>query len=417
MIDVGEWAEIRRLHMTEGLSVREIASRLGIARKTVDRALANEQPAKYPTRSRPSIVDPYVQDMTRILTQFPRMGAPTLAQRVGYTGGPSVFRAKTAEIKATLAIPDPVDHLSFDPGEMIQCDLWFPNERIIPTGHGTMLSPPVLTMASGYSRWIMAHMLPSRTTGDLVAGMSLLLESLGAVPGKLLWDNEAGIGRGGKLTDTVQQFAGTLGLSIRQTRPYDPESKGLVERANQYLQTSFLPGRAFDSIPDFNAQLDQWLITVANARKVRRIGNTTPAANIRDDLNAMMPLPPMMPKGGFSDRRKLGRDYVFRVLGNDYSCPPELIGKMIDIHAGLTTVLFVHQGRTAAEHPRCIDTGKIIIDPEHINQAEHLRRAFQTRSPASPVHTAGARVEYRALSTYDDVFGISIRDEPTPEDQ
>ncbi|WP_426976008.1 hypothetical protein ACQCSU_14620 [Pseudarthrobacter sp. O4] len=87
MIDIGEWAEIRRLHMTEGLSVREISNRLGIAWKTVDRALANEHPAKYPTRSRPSIVDPYVQDMTRILTQFPRMGAPTLAQRVGYTGG------------------------------------------------------------------------------------------------------------------------------------------------------------------------------------------------------------------------------------------------------------------------------------------------------------------------------------------
>jgi transposase len=97
MIDIGEWAEIRRLHMAEGLSVREIANRLGIARKTVDRALANEQPAKYPARSRPSIVDPYVQYMTRILTQFPRMGAPTLAQRVGYTGGHSVFRAKAAD--------------------------------------------------------------------------------------------------------------------------------------------------------------------------------------------------------------------------------------------------------------------------------------------------------------------------------
>ncbi|RAX44000.1 hypothetical protein DQ354_17865 [Arthrobacter sp. AQ5-06] len=55
MTDITEWAEIRRLHIAEGLSVREIANRLGIARKTVDRALANEQPAKYPVKRRPAM--------------------------------------------------------------------------------------------------------------------------------------------------------------------------------------------------------------------------------------------------------------------------------------------------------------------------------------------------------------------------
>jgi hypothetical protein len=32
-------------------------------------------------------------------------------------------------------------------------------------------------------------------------------------------------------------------------------SKGLVERANGYLETSFLPGRSFTSPADFNEQL------------------------------------------------------------------------------------------------------------------------------------------------------------------
>ena len=39
----------------------------------------------------------------------------------------------------------------------------------------------------------------------------------------------------------------------------DPEAKGLVERANGYLETSFLPGRTFTSPADFNAQLAGWL--------------------------------------------------------------------------------------------------------------------------------------------------------------
>ena len=44
-----------------------------------------------------------------------------------------------------------------------------------------------------------------------------------------------------------------------QVKPYDPESKGIVERANGYLETSFLPGRTFASPEDFNAQLSGWL--------------------------------------------------------------------------------------------------------------------------------------------------------------
>ncbi|ALE04732.1 hypothetical protein AL755_02980 (plasmid) [Arthrobacter sp. ERGS1:01] len=412
MIDLEAWAEIRRLHLADRLSVREIAARMGLARKTVVRALASEVPPVYQKKPRGSIVDPYVDEMTRILTQYPRMGAPTLAQRVGYTGGHSVFRAKASQIKAGLAIPDPVDHLRFDPGEVIQCDLWFPNEKIIPSGHGAMLSPPVLTMVSGYSRWIMARMLPSRTTGDLVAGMSSLLEGLGAVPASLLWDNESGIGRGGKLTDMVQQFAGTLGLSVKQTRPYDPESKGLVERANRYVQESFLPGRVFASMEHFNTDLDEWLITVANHRKVRRIGNTSPIANMSDELVAMRRLPPLMPRGGFTDRRKLGRNYLFRVLGNDYSCPPEFIGRLIDIHASLTTITFTYAGRVVAEHPRCIDTGQTLINPAHVTAAGQLRRAFQERPPALPIQSPGNQVEYRSLADYDKVFGITLHDIP-----
>ena len=61
-------------------------------------------------------------------------------------------------------------------------------------------------------------------------------------------------------------FCGVLGTRLIQARPYDPETKGLVERANGYLGSSFLPGRAFCSPADFNAQLLEWL-TMANLRK------------------------------------------------------------------------------------------------------------------------------------------------------
>ena len=45
----------------------------------------------------------------------------------------------------------------------------------------------------------------------------------------------------------------------------------MVERANGYVETSFLPGRTFTSPHDLNAQLQDWLV-LANQRTVRSIG-------------------------------------------------------------------------------------------------------------------------------------------------
>src|SRR5690606_10322355 len=44
--------------------------------------------------------------------------------------------------------------------------------------------------------------------------------------------------------------------------PRDPEAKGLVERTNGYFETSFLPGRTFTCVADFNTQLTEWLSRV-----------------------------------------------------------------------------------------------------------------------------------------------------------
>jgi transposase len=77
------------------------------------------------------------------------------------------------------------------------------------------------------------------------------------VPRVLVWDGEAAVGqrrcRVTVLTEAAHAFRGVLGAKIHICDPGDPEAKGLVERANGYLATSFLPGRVFSSPADFNA--------------------------------------------------------------------------------------------------------------------------------------------------------------------
>jgi len=44
MLSVEDWAEIRRRHLAEGLGVKTIAKRLGVARNTVRIAVRSGQP-------------------------------------------------------------------------------------------------------------------------------------------------------------------------------------------------------------------------------------------------------------------------------------------------------------------------------------------------------------------------------------
>ncbi|MGW6523269.1 helix-turn-helix domain-containing protein [Streptomyces sp. NPDC054962] len=54
-----DWAEIRRLHRAEQTPVRAIARKLGIARNTVRRAIADDAPPKYQRPSLRSVTPSY----------------------------------------------------------------------------------------------------------------------------------------------------------------------------------------------------------------------------------------------------------------------------------------------------------------------------------------------------------------------
>jgi IS30 family transposase len=57
VIDVEDWAEIRRLHRAEGLGIKAIARRLGVARNTVRDALRSDGPPRYARAGKGSAVD------------------------------------------------------------------------------------------------------------------------------------------------------------------------------------------------------------------------------------------------------------------------------------------------------------------------------------------------------------------------
>ncbi|RFA11748.1 hypothetical protein B7R22_18000 [Subtercola boreus] len=198
-----------------------------------------------------------------------------------------------------------------------------------------------------------------------------------------------------------------MATRIRLAPARDPEFKGLVERNNGYLETSFLPGRTFVSPTDFNAQLGEWLPR-ANARLVRSTGRR-PEEALANDLAAMIALPPVAPSTGLRSRVRLARDYYVRVDSNDYSVDPRFISRFVDIHATAATVTITSGGGVVGVHERCWAKHATISDPAHVTAAKGLRKSLaddrQARERAERRHADGHPVTLRVLSDYDALFG------------
>ncbi len=405
VISVEDWAEIRRLRRAEKMPIKAIVRRLGVSRNAVRRALAKDSPPRYQRPSRGSAVDVFEPAIRELLREYPTMPATVIAQRVGWQRSITVLKDRVRELRPVYLPPDPASRTTYVAGDRVQCDLWFPPVDI-PLGFGQVGRPPVLVMAAGYSRMLFATMIPSRQAADLIAGHWLLLgQHLQAVPRELVWDNESAVGswQAGrpKLTADFEAFRGVLGCGVRQCRPGDPEAKGIVERGNGYLETSFLPGRTFTCPADFNTQLAAWL-PIANTRLVRRIG-CTPIARWEADKAAMLALPPVAPVTGWRIRVRLPRDHYVRVDSNDYSVHPGVVGRTVDVVADLTTVTVTCAGTVVATHARCWARQQSITDPAHHQAALELaHRAAHRPSPSVP-----GEVEQRDLSVYDAAFGVS----------
>jgi transposase len=403
VIKVEDWAEIRRLHRAEGLPIRQVARVMKVSRNTVRAALRSDGPPRYERAPRASVADAFEPRIRELLQAVPTMPASVIGERIGWPYSDRTLRTKVADLRSAYLPPDPASRTSYAAGELAQDDFWFP-DITVPVGCGqvrTAKQLPVLTMVSGYSRWASAVLIPTRGAEDLFAGWWQLISALGAVPRLLVWDGEGAIGRHpDRLTAECQAFRGTLATRVYVCRPADPEAKGLVERFHDYLERSFLPGRAFASPADFNAQLGQW-IAVVNTRWRRHL-ECAPSDRAGADRAAMVALPPVAPDTGWHRTARLPRDHYVRLDANDYSVDPAVIGRRVEVTAGLDRVRVTCEGRVVADHERCWARHQTISDQGHLAAAKAMRTARRLAAVPGP---RGDEVEQRDLAVYDQLTG------------
>jgi len=399
LVGVEQWAQLRREHFVGGVSIKELARRTGLCRNTVRAAVRSDTPPKYSRAARPSKLDPFKDEIKRLLDEdasMPGVRVGELLEPHGWDGGKTILDDYLREIRPLFLAARTTQRTIYRPGEICQFDVWTPS-REVPVGHGQMRQGYVVIACLGYSRAGAGALVFSKETEDLLAGIRRCLWQLGGLPDTLVWDRQAGVhGHDGRPTEELAALCGQLKVGWHFCRPRDPQAKGVVERLQGYAETNFEPGRVFANEVDFQDQLDAWFAKV-NARLHRTI-RARPVDRLADELEAMGSLPDRPPD---TDRRWVTRvtpDPYVRFDSCDYSLDPDLVGRRVEVRVSDREVLAValDTGELACRHARSFAKHRAITALDHARALKRRRDGDSGDEP--PV------VQTRSLAVYDQLI-------------
>jgi hypothetical protein len=164
-----------------------------------------------------------------------------------------------------------------------------------------------------------------------------------------------------------------------------PQQKGRVERAIRFVRESYWAGSSFTTLEECNRQVWQWCEQVANRRPWPGDDRLTVAEAFAQEQPRLLPLP----AHPFNTDRILPvrahKTIYVRFDLNDYSLPPEAVGRPLTLVASDKQVRILDGTQEIARHVRSYDRRQEILNPAHAQAVLELKR----RALAS---TAGGRL-------------------------
>lgn len=403
MYDVHDWAEVHRLHHVEGLSKTAIAVRLSMSRTTVHRLLALEAPPRYERASAGSQVEEFADAIAAMLAEDPRAPATVVARRLrplGYAGSLTILKDHLRRMRPAFLAARAYQRTCYSPGELAQTDWWSPGVAV-PVGKGQRREVFGLVTGLPFSAAFRVVFAFNQTVAAFCPALVGGLARLGGLPTAMVSDNDACIvaSRRGGLVTLVEEVAalyGHLGLRAVALRPAFPEGKGFIERMNGFLETSFLPLRAFTSIEDLQTQADTWAVEVADRRRVRRI-DAVVADALAVERAALRPVPTRWPDVDQRLEARASKDAYVRIGDVDYSVPPRFAGRRLAVRASLERVSVFCDGEQVADHARSWVRADVVLHPSHARELR-LAREAQRQLDTGDIEVATAR-----MAAYDEL--------------
>ena len=406
MIQLGDLIVILDLHR-QGLSISAIARRTGrdpkTVRKYIERGL---EPPGYSSRhaGRPNKLAPYLDYLRERVAAFPDLSAVRLHREIrenGYTGAYTAVKRFVAAIRPANR-PKPFEVRFETPaGQQAQVDFArFVTE--FTDDPGTTRIVWLFSLVLGHSRFIFARFVMHQDLQTLLRCHMQAFAAIGGVPIEILYDRmkTAVTGEDGDghivYNRSLLALAQHYGFLPKACRPYRAKTKGKVERPFSYIRQDFFLARTFRNLDDLNAQLAEWLASVANAR----VHGTTQRI-VADAFAAEQPELQALPAAPFDALLKLERrvshDGLVSIGGNYYSVP-DRTRRVVEVHQLPDIIRILDQGRLVAVHPVLEGRRRTRVAPDHRQGRVAIRSG--PGSPLGIVGRTGDHVQCRPLDIY-----------------
>jgi transposase len=383
MISPETHAQIRRCFYAEHWKVGTIARELHVHPDAVRNAIESDRFNRLQSM-RPCITDPYMEFVRKTLNQHPRLRATRIWQMIrerGYTG--SVIQLRRAVALLRPAVHEPFLRLQMLPAEQAQVD-WAHFGEVAIGRARRKLSCFVATLS--WSRALYLEFFFDQTMENFLRGHVHAFEAWSGQPRVILYDNlrSAVLERRGDqihFNPRLLELCAHYHFAARPCQVRAGNQKGRVERAIRYVRESFWAGRPFTTLAECNRQALLWRDQVAHQRRWPGDDSRTVAEVFAEEQPRLLP-PPAHPFGTdlVLPVRSAKTIYV-RFDLNDYSIPPEAVGRQLMLVASDTLVRILEGAVEIARHHRTYDRHQIVLDPAHLQALMKIKRKAFDSAP------------------------------------
>lgn len=384
MISPETRVQIRRYFYAEHWKIGTIAQALDLHPDTVRRAVEVER-FQHAEPLRASIVDPYLPFVRQVLEQHPRLRATRLFQMIrdrGYAGSVEQLRRVVARLR-----PHPREaflRLQVFAAEQGQVD-WACFGSVMVGRAQRPLSCFVITLS--WSRALYLEFFFDQTMENFLRGHVRAFQDWSGAPRVILYDNlrSAVLERYGDLihfNPRLLELAAHYHFAPRPCQVRAGNQKGRVERAIRYVRDSFWAGRVFTTLAECNRQALVWRDAVAHQRPWPDDSARTVAQAFAEEQPRLLPLPLHLFHTDRVETVRSRKAIYVRFDLNDYSIPPEAVGRPLSLVASDTDVRILDGTTEIARHHRSYDRQRSILDPAHEQALLRTKRKalHQTRA-------------------------------------
>ena len=347
-------SQVRHLYEVERLSIRQIAKKLRMARKTVAKVIRNEKVLRsYPD----SILRPYERLIDQWYQEYPFLKASQVYERLKsyeFKGSYPTVCLWTQKYRQKRR--QAYHELTFLPGEEAQVD-WM--EERLPWGgvYGF-----VIILA--YSRYLYVRFYPRQSLEFFLEGHIEAYREMGGVAHRHRYDNlkSVVIERRPELKFNAQflDFARHYGFSIHPCNPYRANEKGRVERAIRDIR-DFLRVNPFEDFKELNKKINLWRIE--RNQRIHRSTQKAPIEALKEEKLKTLPAIAYRPyRVVLASISKTG---FVEFETNRYSVPSPYAEIPAEIFAYPDHIEIMVKGNRIAYHQRIFDRKEKIEHPTH----------------------------------------------------